>query len=117
MPSQPPDLSKPYDEAEAKFIAKQVIRVEMTKLGMGYRELASALAELGVVEDEKVLRNKVARGTYSAAFLITCMMAMKVKKIDLEPWTRSMEEVVADIRAILAEDEAQETDRKARLKK
>lgn len=105
-----------FETGEGKFIAKQVIRVEMTKLNIGYRELAAALGDLGVVEEEKNLRNKIARGTFSAAFLITCLAAMKVKKIDLEPWFRTMDEVLTDIRAILAEDEAQEAERKARLK-
>lgn len=100
-----PDITdfKDYEELEARFIAKQVIKVEMTKLGFGYRELASALAKIGVVEEEKNLRNKIARGTYSAAFLITCMAAMKVKHIDLGPWMKSMEDTFGEVRDLLAE--------------
>jgi hypothetical protein len=100
------DFDAKADEAgQAKFVAKQMIKVEMTKRNLGYRELSAALGELGVEVEEKVLRNKVARGTFSAAFLVTCMMAMQVKTIDLSPWTKSMEDIIADIRRIIREDD------------
>lgn len=97
--------AKPDEAGQAKFVAKQVIKIEMTKRNMGYRELAAALANVGVDIEEKVLRNKVARGTFSAAFLMTCMIAMQVKLLDLSQWTESMDEVIANIRAILAEED------------
>ncbi len=97
--------AKPDESGQSKFVAKQVIKIEMAKRDMGYRELAAALAAVGVEIDEKVLRNKVARGTFSAAFLMTCMIAMQVKSLDLSQWTKSMDDVLADIRRIIAEDD------------
>ncbi len=98
------DLNAKADEVgQAKFVAKQMIKVEMTKRDIGYRELAAALAEIGVEIEEKVLRNKVARGTFSAAFLITCMIALRVKSVDMAPWTETIEEALANIRRIIAE--------------
>lgn len=100
------DHNAKADEAgQSKFVAKQVIKIEMAKRDMGYRELAAALAEVGVEIDEKVLRNKVARGTFSAAFLMTCMIAMQVKSLDLSQWTKSMDDILSDIRRIIAEDD------------
>lgn len=122
MPKNPVpefDMNSKGDEAgQAKFVAKQVIKIEMTKRDMGYRELAAALADLGVEIEEKVLRNKVARGTFSAAFLMTCMIAMQVKSIDLSQWTESMDEIIANIRAIIAEeDDERAASRLANFKK
>lgn len=104
--------AKPDEAGQAKFVAKQVLKVEMSKRDWSYRDLAAALAEIGVEIEEKVLRNKVARGTFSAAFLMTCMIAMQVKSLDLSQWTQSMDEILASIRRIIAEDD---DDRTARL--
>lgn len=105
---------KADESGQSKFVAKQVIKIEMAKRNMGYRELAAALASIGVQIEEKVLRNKVARGTFSAAFLMTCMIAMQVKSLDLSQWTKSMDDVLADIRRIIAEDDDDKAARIAR---
>lgn len=106
MPRQNKFGTAGFEGDQERFIAKQIIKVEMTKRNMGYRELAAALGVLGVVEEEKALRNKVARGTFSAAFLITCMMAMHVEKIDLEPWLKTAPEILAEVRARVAAEKA-----------
>lgn len=105
---------KADESGQSKFAAKQAIKVEMAKRDMGYRDLAAALAEVGVEIDEKVLRNKVARGTFSAAFLMTCMIAMHVKSLDLSQWTKSMDDILTDIRRIIAEDDEDKATRIAR---
>lgn len=72
------------DEAWAKPV-RGMVRAEMTRRGMGYGELAAALSKLGVEENERNLRNKVARGTFSAPFLIQCLLAMDVSELKLDP--------------------------------
>jgi hypothetical protein len=64
-------------------LPKVIIRVEMTKRGMTYADLVGALGKIGVVEDERNLRNKIARSTFSASFLLQCLVAMDHTTVDL----------------------------------
>lgn len=64
--------------------AKGILRAEMLRKGMSYADLVSALASVGVKETEANLRNKVSRGSFTAAFLFECMNAMGVKTLHLD---------------------------------
>jgi len=74
------------EEADEEWhaAAKSLIRVEMAKRNMTYAELVDALAKRGVDDNERNVRNKVARGTFSAAFLIQCMVAIGVDVLRLD---------------------------------
>lgn len=56
----------------------------MTRKGMSYADLVMALDEVGVKESEANLRNKVSRGSFTAAFLFQCLSAMGVKTLHLD---------------------------------
>ena len=56
---------------------------EMARRGMTYKQLAAKLAELGVDDTAVNIRNKVARGGFSAAFLVQCLRAMGCRQISL----------------------------------
>ena len=56
--------------------AKALLRIQMLKNGMNYATLAEALGKWGIEENERNLRNKIARGTFSAAFFLECLVAM-----------------------------------------
>ncbi len=49
--------------------AKGVLRSEMTRRQISYADLVKLFAEDGVKETEANLRNKVSRGSFTAAFL------------------------------------------------
>ncbi|MGB5083632.1 MAG: DUF6471 domain-containing protein [Methylocystis silviterrae] len=66
---------------EAK--ARGLLRAEMAKNSVTYAQLATKLAEIGVAEDERNLRNKVSRGKFTAGFLLQCLIAMGVKTVRL----------------------------------
>lgn len=74
------------DDAMADWnaYAKRVMRSEMHRKGMSYADLVAALAATGVKETEANLRNKVSRGSFTAAFLLQCLSAMEVKTLHLE---------------------------------
>jgi len=55
-------------EFEAK--AKNLLKGELKRRGVGYRELAEKLTALGVPETERNLANKISRGGFTAAFLV-----------------------------------------------
>lgn len=64
--------------------AKGVLRSEMTRRQISYADLKSLLAEDGVKETEANLRNKVSRGSFTAAFLFQCLAVMKVANLHLD---------------------------------
>jgi len=64
--------------------AKRVMRSEMAKRSLTYANLVALLAEIGVKETEANLRNKVSRGSFTAAFLFQCLAVMKVTTLHLD---------------------------------
>lgn len=56
----------------------------MQRKGMSYADLVKVLDETGVKESEANLRNKVSRGSFTAAFLFQCLTAMGVKTLHLD---------------------------------
>ena len=63
--------------------AKRLLRAEMARRGVTYQQLADKLAEIGIAQDEHNLRNKVARGKFTAAFLLQCLEALGVDQVNL----------------------------------
>jgi hypothetical protein len=68
-------------EYEAK--AKNLLKGELKRRGITYAQLAAKLSEIGVEENEKNLNNKIARGGFSAAFLIQCLVSIGCNNIRL----------------------------------
>jgi len=65
--------------------AKRAIRAEMARRSMTYRDLGDRLENVAAYEeDERVLRNKVARGTFSAGFFVQCLAAMGCKTLNVD---------------------------------
>ena len=63
--------------------AKGIIRGEMARRGVTYAQLVERLAEIGVDENERNLRNKVSRGKFTAGFLLQCLNATGVQSIQV----------------------------------
>jgi hypothetical protein len=63
---------------------KGILRAEMARRGMTYEQLSERLAELGVKDSAVNIRNKVARGGFSAVFFVQCLHAMEVREIRLD---------------------------------
>jgi hypothetical protein len=62
---------------------KRVLRGEMARRGVTYDDLTEKLAAIGVTDTAVNIRNKVARGKFSAAFLAQCMTAIGCKTVNL----------------------------------
>jgi hypothetical protein len=71
-------------EAEWAEDVKRLLRAEMTRRGVTYDELADRLAAIGIEDTAVNLRNKVARGRFSAVFLVQCLAAMGVPALRIE---------------------------------
>ena len=62
-----------------------LIKVELTKQQLTYGQLAEKLQAIGVPESEPNIRNKLARGTFSAMFLVQCFEALGAEAVFLKP--------------------------------
>lgn len=64
-------------------VAHRIVRIEMVRKGLTYADMVERLRPLGVDDNERNIRNKVARGTFSGVFLIQCLAALGVRTVDL----------------------------------
>ncbi len=57
-------------------IARKVLRAELVRQGVSYRQLATLLGQLGIDETERSIASKLSRGSFSFAFYLQCMRAL-----------------------------------------
>ena len=62
---------------------KTLLKVELTKQRLTYQQLTDKLNAIGVPETEPNVRNKLARGTFSAMFLVQCLEAIGCRVLHL----------------------------------
>ena len=65
--------------------AKGILKAELKRRGMTYGDLVERLAVRGVVESEANLRNKLSRGSFTAAFFLQCLLAIGCEYIQIRP--------------------------------
>lgn len=63
--------------------AKNLLKAELRRRGITYAGLAEKLAAVGVTENERNLNNKIARGGFTAAFLLQCLEAIGASSLQL----------------------------------
>ena len=63
--------------------AKGIIRGELKRRNLSYKDLAERLQAIGVKDTEKNIVNKIARGGFTAAFFLQCMAAIGVNTLHL----------------------------------
>lgn len=61
--------------------AKRLLRAEMTRRGVTYDNLAEKLSAIGINDSAVNIRNKVARGRFSATFLLQCLTAIGARSL------------------------------------
>lgn len=78
------------ERAFAEF-ARITIQIQMKKRDAGYRELTELFNErFHETENERNMRNKIARGTFSAAFFLMCMRALGANSLEITPEDMSL---------------------------
>ena len=70
---------------EAKV--KGLLKGELKRRNVSYGQLVAKLAEIGVVDSEPNIRNKLSRGKFTAVFLIQCLEAIGSSSLRLD-WLR-----------------------------
>ena len=64
------------DETDWHARVKGILKAELKKRNLGYRDLAERLETFGVHETERNIANKISRGGFSAVFLVQCLDAI-----------------------------------------
>ena len=54
---------------------KNIVKAELKRRGISYQQLSERLAEMGVHETEKNIRQKLSRGGFSATFFVQALVA------------------------------------------
>jgi Domain of unknown function (DUF6471) len=55
---------------------KGLLKAELKRRNVGYRELADKLSAMGFSETERNIANKIARGGFTAVFFVQCLEAI-----------------------------------------
>ena len=61
--------------------AKGLLKAELKRRNMSYADLVEKLSEMNIVETEANIRNKLSRGTFTAAFFIQCLIAIGCEQV------------------------------------
>jgi hypothetical protein len=79
-------------------IGRKILRVELEKHSMNYVQLHAALKNIGIEESLPSMRNKFARGKFSATFFIQCLIAMGVDTLRLPEYISSLEDASDNVK-------------------
>lgn len=55
---------------------KGMLKAELKRRHLSYRDLEEKLAAIGVEDSERNITNKINRGTFTAAFFVQCLEAI-----------------------------------------
>jgi hypothetical protein len=72
------------NNAEWEAKVKGLLKGELKRRGITYAQLVDKLAAVGVVDSEPNIRNKLARGKFTAVFLIQCLTAIGASTLSLQ---------------------------------
>lgn len=73
----------PVQEKEWEDHVKALLKAELKRKGVTYAQLVGKLADIGVMDSEPNIRNKISRGKFTAVFLVQCLTAIEVKELRL----------------------------------
>jgi hypothetical protein len=63
---------------------KGILKAELKRRHLSYANLVEKLAEIGVKDTEPNVRNKIARGSFTAVFFVQCLVAIGCHSVRLE---------------------------------
>ena len=71
------------EQTEWESRLANLLKGELKRNGVTYAQLVEKLAENGISEKEANIANKLARGKFSAVFLVQCLESIGVKELRL----------------------------------
>lgn len=75
-------MAKPEKEWEERV--KGMLKGELKRRGVSYADLVGKLADIGVMDSEPNIRNKLSRGKFTAVFFVQCLQAIGVSSLHLQ---------------------------------
>ena len=64
--------------------AKALLKAELKRRNVSYKDLVEKLATLGIRETEQNIRTKISRGGFTAVFFVQCLVAIGCHTLRLE---------------------------------
>ncbi|RYF47851.1 MAG: hypothetical protein EOO38_11310 [Cytophagaceae bacterium] len=74
----------PVKEKEWEDRVKGILKGELKRRGVTYADLVGKLADIGVMDSEPNIRNKLSRGKFTAVFLLQCLEAIGASSVRLD---------------------------------
>lgn len=72
------------DEKRWEDKVKGLLKAELARKGVTYKELVEKLAALGISETSENIANKISRGKFTAVFLVQCLEAIECNMVRLD---------------------------------
>ena len=66
--------------------AKRLLKSELVKRGVSNTDLVLLLNEIGVEETKAGIDSKISRGSFSATFLLQCLIVIGCHKLEIEDY-------------------------------
>jgi hypothetical protein len=77
-------MAMPAKEREYADRLRRFLKAELKRAEIGYKELADRLTIHGFEETESGIASKMARGTFSATFLVACLAVLGREGVRLQ---------------------------------
>jgi hypothetical protein len=74
-------MARPPEEWQNRV--RGLLKAELARRDVSYRELVERLAAMGIKESEQNIANKLSRGTFTAVFLVQCLDAIGCRNLRL----------------------------------
>jgi Domain of unknown function (DUF6471) len=72
------------EKTDWEALVANLLKAELKRKAVTYAQLVEKLSAIGVIEVEVNIRNKLARGKFSAAFLAQCLTAIGSSALRLD---------------------------------
>jgi hypothetical protein len=63
---------------------KGILKSELKRRNLSYKQLAEKLGEIGVQETELNIKNKISRGGFTAVFFVQCLVAIGAQTVHID---------------------------------
>lgn len=70
-------------DTEWEARVKGLLKAELKRRNVSYAQLVDKLADIGVMDSEPNIRNKLSRGKFTAVFLLQCLEAIGASSLRL----------------------------------
>lgn len=70
------------EEIDWNSKATIILKEKLARKKMKYHDLARALNDIGINENQNTIATKLSRGSFSFAFFLQCMTAMKIDYVE-----------------------------------